>query len=212
MFDGTAALTAQLPTAPVSDVTAIDSGSQLYAIAFNFSEADATCGPGVWTITQITLAAVRSSQASTSFIFQLYTADPVTGLPIAAVALTTGASVAIPVTPGYVTTSFALSFDAGFYGLSYALVISAQRAVNLVSVNNGQVNSQPVSARGAAFASYSSANYGSSWTVQSTYRGAVLRAIKGSCGATPTQTSSLTPSQTNTPSLSVTRTVSGRRP
>jgi len=107
-------------------------------------------------------------------------------------------SVAVPVSPGFVTIPIAggLRFDtSSVFGTRYSLSVSAQGAVNIYGVGSSPLT-PPVAGAASVVGGYVSTDSGSSWLLRASYFGIWARVIKVTCSVTPTQTSSLTRSQT----------------
>jgi hypothetical protein len=90
MFDGTTSLTASIAMGAGSFDT-LNNTSQV-AISFSVSESDSTCGPGLYSLTQVQLALSVASAASVTFQVKVFTTD-------VSILLVSGASIHIKLCP-----------------------------------------------------------------------------------------------------------------
>jgi len=189
-------------------VTSLTMGSTTrYAISFTFVSADASlCGPGTYSLTQVVLAVSRVSAQASSISIQLYSAASSSGIPLSSGLSQTIFNVPLPSSPGYVALPLsALSIDAASSSTrAFSIAVSGFPAFNLHSVDSSGDFGRPANGTGSAFASFTSANSGSTWIAQDAYRGVTLSAIQQTCAPSASQTASATGTQ----SQSATQTVS----
>jgi len=208
MFDGTQSRSASVFTGP-SDCVSLSSSTIKFAVSFQILETDSSCGPGQYSLTEMSLALAQSaSVTSASFFVQLFTTDPASGFPLGLITSKGVSSVSIPASGGYVALPLSgLQPDTGgVRGTNYSLVISALSAVRWCSVSSAAVDNIPTSGTAVV---YSSSVYNpntASWSSSLPYRGILLKALKLTCAASTSQTASgtlsQTPSQIFTPSQS----------
>jgi len=203
-FDGTASLTA--PIATGANAALVVAASAWYATAFSVEEADSTCGPGAYLLTQLVLAISRVTASSTTFFLQLYVTDPVTGQPGTALgSIWRLSSIGVPVAPSYVSlplsgASFARSVDTSITGFNYSLIVTSSASINWhsVTVAGGAANGIPSPGKAVVASSLVSSDGTGGWTPVTPYRGMRLRAVKATC------TPSMTPSASSTASVTPT--------
>lgn len=221
VVDGTAALSFPPRTAESSDLSPLTWG----AVSFSVNESDPTCGPGRWSLTQLSIPLSQVTVSVVDIQVQLYTANvgvrgsivlrggvcyvhphfllqPSTGEPIAGFAATQVSAVSVPLTAEYVTLPLtALTFDtSSVRGTAYAVVLSTPDQINWHSVSSPAPAYLPTSGVAAAIGSWATPDAGTSWAVASPYRGIWLSAQKKVCSPTPSQTPSQTRSQSSSPS------------
>ena len=200
VFDGTQSLGASVLTG-ASDCLAMNS-SVTYGVSFTVVESDLSCGPGRYSLTQLSLAVSNASASvlQSGFLVQLYSMNASTSRPLRLITTKGVSALPIPVGGGYVTLALSGLFPdtSGVFGSQYAIVFSSVSPVLWCSVSSSSSDRVPTSGIAVVNGSYLSFDL-IGWSPVSPYRGVSLKAMKVTCASSTSQSQTATASSSPSP-------------